>query len=104
MSGEGDYLVAESQKRWVVADGKDSTSFFMAGTQECERHTLGALLIEGRRRFVEEQEGLRQRESRCKEEALPLTTRELGGCEGQKIRREGQGFQEGGGKGGGTLA
>lgn len=88
MSGEGDYLVAESQKRWVVADGKDSTSFFMAGTQECERHTLGALLIEGRRRFVEEQEGLRQRESRSKEEALTLTAGELGGCEGQKIRRE----------------
>ena len=30
-----------------MADGKDCTPFFVAGTQECERHTLGALLIEG---------------------------------------------------------
>lgn len=47
MSSDSNYLVAESQKRRIMADGKDSTPFFVTGTQECERHTLGALLIEG---------------------------------------------------------
>lgn len=79
-----------------MADGQDGTPFLMAGTKEGEGHTLRGFLVQGGGGFVQEKEGLRQREGGGKEDALALAAGELGGILREKGGGKGQGTKEGG--------
>ncbi len=78
-----------------MRNDEGGTVFFVASAKECERHTLCAVLIEGRRGLVKEKEGLGQGKSSSQEEALSLSTGQFGGVQFQQTALQRQGFHDG---------
>ena len=91
---ERNNAVAERQQQRVVGNDKGGSLLFMASPEQSLSYTLGTVLVEGRRRLVEQEQRLREGQRGRQEETLTLPSREFGGFEVEQGSVDGQGFQK----------